>query len=445
MMLICTVAGFVLSEDPGSGKLPAFPGAEGFGAASKGGRGGKVIKVTNLKARGPGSLQAACSAKGPRIVVFDVSGVIEAPGKKNPSITITEPEIYIAGQTAPGAGITINGMLKTKYNINPSLHDIIIRFIRCRPTNAAGSGGDCLQITDVDRLMVDHVSVSWGCDENMDFCNSRDFTVQWCTIEESSPIGHPESKHNYGMIMGYRGKNATLHHCLFVHQRKRAPLCGLEVLDHRNNVIYNVQLPFIFHPVKMNRQRPGQPFKVNMVRNYVKSGPNSKMKPSITFAPIWKRKWINVYAEGNYMSWAKRVVSPPPGKRVPRPWPAPPVTMHTAQQAYALVLSRAGCLPRDKVTERQVNDVKKGTGSYGCRIPTGGLLEGLTGGEPSKDRDNDGIPDEWETKHNLDPDDPADGKKIVPAGVSKDDRHKEYTYIEYYVNECADNLIESAK
>ena len=107
---------------------PAFPGAEGFGASAVGGRGGKVIKVTNLKAKGPGSLQAACQAKGPRIVVFEVSGVIRG------NVTITEPVITLAGQTAPGGGVTIEGMLCTKYGIQPALTDALTRESRAART-----------------------------------------------------------------------------------------------------------------------------------------------------------------------------------------------------------------------------------------------------------------------------------------------------------------------
>ncbi len=427
----------------GEASLPAFPGAEGFGAASKGGRGGKVIKVTTLKATGPGSLQEACSAKGPRIVVFDVCGVIKPEGSKNRGITITAPEIYIAGQTAPGGGITIDGMLRTKYGIKPSLHDVTVRFLRCRPTGATGSGGDCLQMTDVDRLIVDHVSVSWGCDENMDLCNSRDFTVQWCAIEESGDSGHPEGKHNFGMIMGYAGRNASLHHNLFAHHFKRAPLCGLEVLDHRNNVIYNMHLPFVFHPTRMNKARPDKPFRTNMIGNYFKAGPSRAMSGE-KFPPIWKRSCTELYAEGNYCDWAKKVIVPPDGPKSEKPWPVPAVTTQKAEEACGLVLARSGCLPRDEVGLRTAKEVREGTGQWGRRIPEKGPGAGLAPGEAPRDSDGDGMPDEWEKARKLNPADPKDALKIVPAGASPGDRHKGYTYVEYYVNELADGKISAA-
>ena len=144
------------------GQLPAFPTAEGYGAAATGWRGGQVIHVTNLNATGPGSFQAALDVNAPRIVVFDVSGEINA----NPFLR--NPDIYIAGQTAPGAGITINGMFSSIWqNVDspdyprfPPLHDVVIRHIRVRATGPGGSSGDCFQLPDINRLMLDHVSAA---------------------------------------------------------------------------------------------------------------------------------------------------------------------------------------------------------------------------------------------------------------------------------------------
>lgn len=445
--------------------MPAFPGAEGFGAVSVGGRGGKVVKVTNLNPDGPGSLQAACSMKGPRIVVFDVSGVIKAPRKgKFSQIVITEPDITIAGQTAPGAGITIEGMLVTPYKAKPNLHDLTVRFVRVRPppASAISEGGDCLQLTDIDRLMLDHLSCSWGSDENMDVCNSRDITIQWCAIEESDTKGHSEGQHNFGMIMGYAGRDATVHHNLFAQHKDRAPLCGLETLDHRNNVIYNYKSPLQWHPTRMNQQRPNQPFKANVVGNYFKAGPNvprAKSEESLD-RMMWKRPWVHLYAGDNVFDWTGKVATPTAGRIAPpgtttqpteetlsadKPWPAPPVKTESAQAAFKSVLAKSGCLPRDAVGRRAVDEVRAGGGSWGRHDPAGGLMEGLAAGKPPVDSDNDGMPDDWEKAHGLNASDPADATKIVPAGASKDDRHKGYTFVEFYVNELADRLIDHAK
>ena len=443
LVVLANPTAAALPQKP-QGPLPAFPGAEGFGAEAAGGRGGRVIKVTNLKTSGPGSLQAACQATGPRIVVFDVSGVIPGP------VTITSGRLTIAGQTAPGAGITIEGILATRYQIKPPCNDIIIRFLRVRPKplKRKAATGDCLQITNVDPLIIDHVSCSWGSDENMDLCGSSNLTVQWCAIEESDPRGHVKGQHNYGMIIGYTERgNVTIHHNLFAHHQKRAPLIGCEIVDHRNNVIYNTLLPFIFHPTSMNRRRPGHPFRMNLVANTFKSGPNvhNHMKNRPFDKLLYNRPNVHLFNQGNTCSWL------PPEKAVStaqplsdREWPAPPVETQTAKASYESVLAQSGCLPRDAVSKRTIEEVRAGTGSWTRRPPKEGLLTGLTPTKAPKDTDNDGLPDPWERTHALDPADPSDATNPVPAGASPKDRHKAYTWIEYYLNDLADKLVAEA-
>jgi len=454
------VAVFVLGVWPAeaqqgpAGALPAFPGAEGFGAASVGGRGGRVIKVTNLNPKGPGSLQAACEAKGPRIVVFETSGVIEG------DVVIKDSNLTIAGQTAPGAGITIAGMLLKPYSNwdkpqdDPAriiYHDLIIRFLRIRPRRPRGGSGDCVQIGDVDRIILDHLSCSWASDENIDLCASRQITVQWCAIEESDKVrnpGGPEGRHNFGMIVGYAGKDASVHHNLFAHHRERAPLCGLELLDHRNNVIYNMLLPLEWHPPRMNRQRRDQPFRANVIGNYFKAGPDEKRDAKVkTLDPLmWKRPWVEVYARDNYFEWTGQPAEPTSqGPTAAEAWPAPPVRTLSPQEAYQVVLAQAGCLPRDAVSRRTVAEVRRGTGSWGRHEPQGGLMEGLRPTAAPKDSDGDGMPDAWEQAQGLNPGDPSDASKIVPAGAAPGDRHRGYTYVEYYINDLADKLILTAR
>jgi pectate lyase len=422
-------------------EVPAFPGAEGFGAVATGGRGGRVIRVTTLRPRGPGSLNAAVQAKGPRIVVFDVSGVIRG------NVTITESDLTIAGQTAPGAGITIEGILATKYLIKPPVKNVIIRHVRVRPPRPRGRshGGDCFQITNVDRLMIDHCSCSWANDECVDLCGSRRLTVQWCTIEESDPVGHGKGyAHNFGMIIAYGSRDATIHHNLFAHHSKRAPLVGVDVLDHRNNVLYNMSLPFIFHPPKNNRRRGGKPWRMNVVGNVFKSGPDVKWKlKGRTFDGLfWKPPSVEPYVEGNVCTWlGKGKTTYRPKQQVDTPWPAPKVDTQTAREAYELVLKKAGCWPRDAVSKRTVHEVRKGTGSWKRREPAGGLMAGLEPQQPPQDTDRDGLPDDWEVAHKLDCADPDDAAAIVPNGASQNDRHAGYTYIEFYVNELADRLV----
>ncbi len=454
-------------------ELASFPGAEGFGAASVGGRGGKVIRVTNLNADGPGSLQAACAAKGPRIVVFEVSGVI--PVKHKDGLVIGDSNLTIAGQTAPGAGVTVEGQFCCRGSkAKTKLHDITVRFMRFRPK--VGGGEHAVMFTETGRFILDHVSCSWGNDENMGLSMSDNFTVQWCAIEESEcpegvakyrvgdgpwHTGGGNRPHNYGMIMGYVAEgNATLHHNLFAHHNRRTPLCGIELLDERNNVVYDVKEGIMFHPPKFNKNRPNQPFAANIIGNYFKEGPSCpKVKNG---NETWPRKvgggrWLVaespglLYAQGNYFStvskvadvWKEKIpaVSMSKSVSVEKPWPAPEVKTHSAEEAYKLVLAGCGCLPRDAVSRRTFADVSAGKGSWGRVDPEGGLMAGLTPGKAPTDSDGDGMPDEWEKAHKLNPADPKDGGKIVPAGASKDDRHKDYTYVEYYINELADKLI----
>src|SRR5687768_5876438 len=177
--LLAVTTGLPRVGDAKAGKdVKAFPGAEGWGAASAGGRGGKVIKVTNLNASGAGSLAAACAADGPRIVVFEVSGVIRG------NIRITKPYITIAGQTAPGAGITVEGVVST---YDHGVRDVVVRHLRVRRPRDAGSGGDCVQIgglgpkkTGTYNVVLHHLSLSWGNDEVIDLYHAHHVTVQWC-------------------------------------------------------------------------------------------------------------------------------------------------------------------------------------------------------------------------------------------------------------------------
>ena len=340
----------------------------------------------------------------------------------------------------------------------PALHgetyDVVIRHVRVRPRPATSltSANDCLQLTDIDRLMIDHVSASWGSDENMDLCNSRELTVQWSAIEESDTTGHVKGQHNFGMIMGYTGRNATVHHNLFAHHLRRAPLCGLELLDHRNNVVYNMRRGIYWHPADMNAQRPGKGFRANIIGNYFKPGPDApRTGEDLNNAAIDPTELEELYAAGNFFFWAGGIVDPwkYPLKRgvflqypirAPEAWPAPGVTTQSAEEAYRLVLAAAGAFPRDVVSQRTVEEVRTGTGSWGRHDPPRGLMDGLTAAKPPTDTDNDGMPDAWERAQKLNAKDPGDANKVVPPGASPKDRHKGYTYIEFYINELADRL-----
>jgi pectate lyase len=229
-LLVIVLVSSIVSADR---EIPAFPGAEGFGSHTPGGRGGRVIEVTNLNPDGPGSLREACAAKGPCIVVFRVGGTIEI----NRGLSIREPFITIAGQTAPGDGICLRGG-----TLGVHTHDVVIRYLRVRvgdsPEGPDPENRDCIDISgDADRVynvVVDHCSFSWSTDENVaTWYGPRDVTIQWCITSESlNDSLHPKGPHGKGMILGSQDNTITIHHCLFAHNADRNPLIG----DTGNNV-----------------------------------------------------------------------------------------------------------------------------------------------------------------------------------------------------------------
>ncbi|MDP6542798.1 MAG: pectate lyase precursor [Phycisphaerae bacterium] len=409
-------------------RIPAFPGAEGFGGMTPGGRGGKVIKVTNLKASGPGSLNAACQASGRRIVIFEVSGVIRG------DVAITHPYITIAGQTAPGAGITIVGLLRTslrgwgsKTDARPGDHDVVVRFLRVRGRPGRGDVGDCLQLSACDAAVIDHCSFAWSEDETIDlWARATNITIQWCMLEESS-AKKGEPWHKFGLIAGGRSNRISIHHNLFAHHIIRSPCIGSGPADFRNNVVYHFEQGFVHHNNYIGKGG------FNFVGNYYKRGG----RPWCEF-----RRGARYYLRNNFIHGKGLIPGNPslPGV-VDKPAPVPTVKTHSPQDAYRLVLARAGCFPRDAVSKRTIKEVIASKGSYGRQSPKN-LLEGLTAGKPLKDSDNDGMPDAWEKAHKLKPNDPGDANRIVPPGASPSDRHAGYTYVEYYLNELADRLVQ---
>ncbi|MCA9556533.1 MAG: pectate lyase precursor, partial [Myxococcales bacterium] len=262
-LLLALVATTEASAQPAF--TPAFPGARGFGAGATGGRGGQVIKVTTLDATGPGSLQEALNQTGARIIVFDVSGVIEG------DITIENGDVTIAGQTAPGGGITIAGRLFGRYDT--SVGNIIVRHLRVRPTYGGGPGEqfDGAQLSRNRNVILDHLSVSWGVDETIDLYEANDVTVQFTTIEEGATMGHPEGEHNYGLINGPDGHRLTLQHNLFIHQKNRNPAVANGPAEIVNNVAYNVRHGFVHH------NPASGPF--NIVGNAYLRGPDDDLFP----------------------------------------------------------------------------------------------------------------------------------------------------------------------
>lgn len=428
---------------PNDGEVRAFPGATGFGALATGGRGGQVIHVTTLDATGPGSLQAALSASGPRIVVFDVSGVIEAD-----ILEIENGDVTIAGQSAPGGGITIKGRLFAAYN--DSVGNIVLRHVRIRPEYDGGDGAqfDAIQFSLNHTVMIDHVSVGFGIDETIDLYSAQNVTVQWSTIESPTPEpSHEGGGHNYGLINGPDGRYASVHHNLFAHSRNRNPAIANGPAEVLNNVMYNVRHGFVHHNPASGS--------FNLVGNYFKAGVDDTLIPfffddendsgSSDLGYYVADNWV----EGEDSECAPGELDDPweqcendlyrdASFRVDEPFDFTSVEGYrstpasAAGDAYTEVLARAGAFPRDVVTLQSVADAEAGTGSWGMPLPAD-LMQGLTPTDPPTDADRDGMADEWESSRGLDPSDGDDHTERMESG---------YTAIEEYLNELAERLIQ---
>ena len=435
--------------------IPAFPGAEGFGAESTGGRGGKVLFVTNLNDSGPGSLRAAVEADGPRTVIFRVSGTIALKS----TLAVTKPYITIAGQTCPGGGICLKDR-----SFAISADHVIVRYVRCRPGDNTKAESDALSISSGKNIMVDHCSTSWSVDETLSASTGGQMgnvTVQWCIISESLHDSiHHKGPHGYGsLIRGGWGNGYTFHHNLYAHHYARLPRPGNYndrskdpdgfTLDFRNNVIYNWAGRAAGYNAD-GSNNTNSITKMNFVGNYYKKGINSK--GSLAFSESTKSAkayFCDNCMNGSYPDdpWSLVAFSnfsqeDLESYKQSSPIPAPPVQTEDAITAYEWVLAEAGAtLPnRDAVDIRIVNDVKNRTGRIiNDEEEVGGWPE-LKSAEPPPatlgseqkpavggDSDQDGMPDDWEKQYGFDPDDPADRN-----GDADGDG---YTNLEEYLND----------
>ena len=431
--------------------LPSFPGAEGHGSKTRGGRGGQVITVTNLNDSGPGSLRAAVEATGARIVVLRVSGTIDLKSR----LSISNPYITIAGQTAPGDGIAIK-----RYPLTIDADEVILRYLRLRLGDETGDDVDALSSRYHKNIVVDHVSASWSVDETLSIYHCENVTVQWSLISESLYKSvHEKGAHGFGGIWG--SNYSTYHHNLLAHHSSRNPrfASGAGHTDYRNNVIYNWGGNSAYGGEKQQQGNPRFNFTtVNMVANYYKPGPATGsgdvsrriVSPSSRDGAGDFGQW---YVAGNYMHGDPKVtadnwaggVQPQGGDthikvlKLAAPWKAMPIRQQTAEEAYRLVLGHAGAsLPkRDPIDARIVEEVRTGTAKFGETFGGGGKgiidSQKAVGGWPQlksqaapPDTDGDGMPDAWEKGHALDPRDAADG--------SKDQDGDGYTNVEEYLN-----------
>ena len=436
ILLIIALSGITLHL---RAQLLAFPGAEGWGRFSKGGRGGAVLKVTNLDDSGPGSFREAVTNAEPRIIVFEVSGTIDL---KSP-LVINTPYLTIAGQTAPGDGICLKRFPLKIHNT----HDIIIRGIRIRPgieSGLIGSEIDVINIDNSENVIVDHCVFSWSVDEGMNnWHGSRLTTFQWCVMSE--PLHHSiheKGAHGYsGSIGGYK---ASFHHNLLANGAARNPsIAGNNqdptvLLDFRNCVISNWG----------HRSCDGKPLSINFVNNYYKWGPatSDDVKRRIAridnaerqgFSCMWyvNGNFVEGYPEISANNWAGGVdyedgTSPERNRRKDS-FEVAPVNTQPAKEAYELVLKYVGCYwNRDTQEKRIIDQVR--TGKY--TVSKNGLIDKIeqAGGWPvlktgklPQDTDKDGIPDEWERQNGLNSADSTDAKRIAGNG---------YMNIENYIN-----------
>ena len=430
----------------------AFPTAEGGGMYATGGRGGDVYVVTNLEDSGEGSLRygiETAPAEG-RIIVFNVGGTINLKstlsfkGKKN---------ITIAGQTAPGDGITVAGY---DTSISDS-ENIVIRFVRFRVgTENLLNGGDSMDALwgrDNDTFIIDHCTFSWNTDETLSTYRGKNGTVQWCLISESLTVsGHSKGRHGYGGIWG--GDNTVFQYNLIANHTSRNPRIGggsmgdpvtdgsTATLQLSNNVLYNHGYfacyggGFTYTNFINNYTKPGQGTRDSLTNTLLSFGENGKVG--------------GVYYAGNVLEGNADVTKDNSrGFRVDssdgqtsvsdtlyKAEAFNQITLRSAEDCYELVLNSAGATypHRDAVDARVVAQVKTDTGTY-INTPN------EVGGYPAEyaeadkpDTDKDGIPDDWEKEHGLDPKDGTDSRTLCLT--NKDDKETYgYAWIEVYFNE----------
>jgi pectate lyase len=420
--------------------MPAFPGAEGFGAFTPGGRGGQVIFVTDIRDYAPnkeepipGTLRAACDTEGPRIVLFRVSGTIELKD----TLAVTKPFITIAGQSAPGDGVCLKN-----FACVVQTHDVVIRYLRCRPGDLMGIELDALSVSGSRNVILDHCSASWGNDETLSVSGAgqTNITVQWCMITESlNESHHRKGAHGYGTLLRTDG-NVTFHHNLYAHHRTRCPRPGTYgdkpglLLDFRNNVIYNWVSPAGYSAE--------DPVRMNYIANYLKPGPSTSDRThAFSIGGTATRMFVSAnVVEGiaagddnwDLIRHSEEI------HKAPEPFPVATVTTDTAVEAFRRVLEEAGAtLPvRDAVDARIVQHVEEGTGTI---INSQAEVRGWPiyhAADPAPDRDADGMPDNWEAGHGLDPHGAGD------AGADSDGDG--YTNIEEFLNKTDPNRREGA-
>jgi hypothetical protein len=440
----------------------AFPGAEGFGKYASGGRGGKVVEVTNLNDSGDGSFRAALEQypNDPITVVFRVSGIIELKS----SLVIRRSNVTIAGQTAPGDGICLkdHSFVLSGAGKGGNKGNIIIRYIRSRPGGTLKTGLYGFDMENCDHVIIDHCSFSWANEECAAMYDTKNTTVQWCIVSEGLyEAGHAKGHRSYCGVWG--GQYASYHHNLIANQNSRTVRFNggrahdtIALIDYRNNVIYNWGSPNA--PYGGDIKIPGAVSQVNLVNNYYKPGPATSTTLKFMHALDAGKDSKGVgewYLSGNVMEGDKRLtkdnwqgldLAEVPEDLRPKAKSAKPfnvaiaLPVQSAKDAYEAVLKNAGAtLPkRDAVDARVVNEAKTKTATGMGVFGKPGIIDmpSAVGGWPTYnnataavDSDHDGMPDSWEKKNGLNPNDAKDGNKVASDG---------YTMLEKYLNELTE-------
>lgn len=421
---------------PVSAQQIAFPGAEGAGRFATGGRGGRVIAVTSLADAGPGTLRAAVEASGPRTVVFRVAGTIRLASP----LRLRHGRITIAGQTAPGEGITLADRV-----LQVEGDDVVIRFLRARLGPVSKSQDDAIWISGGRRIILDHVSASWSVDETLSVSAKyeeagrgwHDVTVQWSIIANSlRRAGHLKGDHGYGsLIRGGRGAHASFHHNLWANHLARMPRPGNydgpavdpdgAFFDFRNNVFYNWGGGHAGYDADTATRAA-----YNFVGNAYVRGPDSTaaiaFRESNTLAHAW---FADNSMDGQVPAdpWSLVTGEQAPGYRLAQPVPMPPVATESPARAYDRVLTWAGAsLARDAVDREVLHGVRTRTGRIIDTIAADAWPV-LRAAPAPQDSDGDGMPDAWERAHGLDP-------NLDDGGVTG---HDGWTNLERYLNGLA--------
>lgn len=456
-LLITFLSIHALAQSREESRPIAFAGAEGYGKYTVGGRGGAVYEVTNLNDSGPGSLRDAVTQKGPRIIVFRVSGTIELKSR----LSIRNPYITIAGQTAPGDGITLKG-----YPLGLDADEIIVRYIRIRPGGQNGEF-DAIGGRYHNNIILDHVSASWSVDETMSLYHNTNVTIQWCILSESLYGSvHAKGSHGFGGIWG--NDYGTYHHNLLAHHSSRNPRwatgCGHN--DYRNNVCYNWGYNNMYGGEAGLEAPTRNTFILNMVNNYYKAGPGSRYNNQLLQADgndiadgVTKRGVGKYFVNGNILLGNKEVTDDNwkgvkiknknfsiSDAKLETAWDAMAIGCEeSAENAFISVLNSAGCSfpKRDAIDERIIAETLTGTATYegstykqnqpwaSDRGKTGmidspedvGGWPELSSAEAPADSDHDGIPDIWEIRHGLDANNPTDANITDADGYTNLDKY----------------------